>query len=437
MLRRRTAAWLLAAVLVIVPAGCGVGDEGGGGSLTEGDSKEFTYWSMWESDEPQAEVLKDAIASFEQQSGITVNVEWQGRNVLQKLTPTLRTGNVPDLVDQDGNLVRASLVKPGAHLDLSGLYDLEVPGEGKTVADVIPDKYVDLVRDDQGRPYMVPYEVIAYALWYDANSLPAVEKDPPATWEDFLALLQERKQAGQAPLAQDGDIGFYNSLWTGHALVRALGAGGLNETVADESGEAWKDPRILEALKAVEGLVRSDQFIEGYDGSKWPAVQERWAKGDAAFLLMGSWAPSETQPSAPKDFEYASFEFPRLVGSDESVQAGVIGFAIPERAEHADAAAKFVAHLLNKDRLSGIAENALNLTPRSDVPVPDELTDLKTIIEERPVALPYDGADADFPNYAVEVFDPLSTDLLTGKLTAEQFVERIAAKQAEYWKKNA
>jgi ABC-type glycerol-3-phosphate transport system substrate-binding protein len=432
---RRTAACLLAAVLIGVPAGCGVGDDDGGGSLTEGGSKEFTYWSMWEDDEPQAKVLKDAIASFEQRTGIKVNVEWQGRNILQKLTPTLRTGNVPDLVDQDGNLVRASLVKPGAHLDLSGLYDLEVPGEGQKVADVIPDKYIDLVRDAEDRPYMVPYEVIAYALWYDANKLSQVEKDPPATWEEFTAILDERKQAGQAPLAQDGDIGFYNSLWTGHALVRALGAGGLNKTIADESGEAWNDPKILEAVRAVEGLVENDQFIEGYDGSKWPAVQERWAKGDAAFLLMGSWAPSETKPSANEGFEYATVEFPQLVGSDESVQAGVIGFSIPERAEHADAAAKFVAHLLNKDRLAGIAETALNLTPRSDVPVPDELEDLKQMIEERPVALPYDGADADFPNYAVEVFDPLSTELLTGKLSAEQFVEKISSKQVEYWKK--
>jgi ABC-type glycerol-3-phosphate transport system substrate-binding protein len=191
-IRWRLAAGLIGGVMTAALAACGVGDEGGGGSLREGDSKEFTYWSMWENDEPQAKVLKDAVSSFERDSGIEVNIEWQGRNVLQKLTPALRTGNVPDLVDQDGNLVRASLVAPGAHRDLSDAYELPVAGESETVGDVIPDKYVDLVRDREGNPYMVPYEVIAYALWYDAAKMPELQQEPPATWEDFLALLQRR-----------------------------------------------------------------------------------------------------------------------------------------------------------------------------------------------------------------------------------------------------
>jgi hypothetical protein len=67
---------------------------------------------MWTENEPQAAVLKSAIADFEKDTGIKVDVQWQGRTVLEKVAPTLVTGKVPDLVDHTDDKLYPTLAQP-------------------------------------------------------------------------------------------------------------------------------------------------------------------------------------------------------------------------------------------------------------------------------------------------------------------------------------
>ncbi|MDI3418739.1 ABC transporter substrate-binding protein [Streptomyces luteolus] len=426
-MRTTTLAALTAGVLAFTTAACG-------GSPGSGDDT-LVYWSMWEEKEPQAEVLKSAIARFEKQSGTEVDVVWQGRKVLQKVAPALRSGEVPDLVDHDHNSLRSTLAEPGQARDLSAVYKANVPGEGKTVAAVGPGRYRELTTHD-GKPYMLPYEVFAQALWYDGSKFPKLADKQPETWDAFLKLLDERKKEGRAPLALDGDIGFYNSLWTVHLLERALGPGTVNKIAADKSGDAWRDTKVVNALRRVEDLARGGYFAEGAFGSKWPAMQERWAAGDSDFLLMGSWIPSETRNSAASGFTYRSMPFPTVAGGDDSVHTGAIGFAVPTAAEHPEAAEKFLAFMMKRENIEGFSTKALNLVPRPDVEAPEQLAGLAEALKERKITPAYDGIDADYPNYPTEVFEPAGNALLAGKITADQFIQQVADKQAAYWKKH-
>src|SRR5699024_10495806 len=121
----KTRAMMISSVLAagaLVLAGCSGGDsEEGTGTVT--------YWSQWEQNEPQAEVLQDAIEDFTDETGIEVKVEWQGRQVMQKLQPLLRSGDVPDVVDASSNDIRATLVRAGQARDLGDLFATQVPGE--------------------------------------------------------------------------------------------------------------------------------------------------------------------------------------------------------------------------------------------------------------------------------------------------------------------
>src|SRR5699024_12457721 len=88
----KTRAMMISSVLAagaLILAGCSGGD-------SEEGSGTVTYWSQWEQNEPQAEVLQDAIDDFTDETGIEVKVEWQGRQVMQKVQPLLRSGDVPD-----------------------------------------------------------------------------------------------------------------------------------------------------------------------------------------------------------------------------------------------------------------------------------------------------------------------------------------------------
>ncbi|MFI9818704.1 ABC transporter substrate-binding protein [Saccharothrix variisporea] len=417
----RAAAALTAAALALTACG-------GGGNAASDDGKSFTYWSMWKENEPQAQVLAQAVADFEKETGIDVTVQWQGRDVLKKVVPALRGGDVPDLVDQEEAGVRANLVASDQFRDLSAVYAAEVPGSGKKVSEVVADKYTGTLKKD-GKLFLVPYEIIGNGLWFDGSKLPGTA---PTTWDELAALFAKAKGEGRAPIALDADIPYYNAYWTVGVLQGALGAGKVDELAKDKTGKAWDTPEVRAALGKVKALVDDKYFIDGYDGSKWPAVQEKWAQRQADFLLMGSWAPSETGPKAAQGFQ---FTFTPLPGAKTTVPVSNLGFAIPKPAKKAAAAEKFIAYFLKDVHLSKISTMAKNLTPNPELPVPDDLKGLGTALGTLPVSRPIDGID-EIPGYAEEAFYPVNDQLIKGKTDVDGFLSQLAEKQANYWKKN-
>ncbi|GAA2781757.1 ABC transporter substrate-binding protein [Crossiella cryophila] len=422
---RRGLSVLLAAGLGLTAAACGSGGAGG-------DDKALTYWSMWKENEPQAQVLKEAAAAFKASTGIEVKIDWQGREVLKKVVPALRSGDLPDLVDQDENQIRATLVTSDAHRDLSGLYGGTVSSGGK-LSEVVPDRYLANAKKD-GKPFMLPYTVVAYGLFYNGATLPEVASKPVTQWNDFTQLLAKRKSEGKAPLALDGDIADYNAYWTIAVLQGALGPGKVSQLARDEAGTAWNIPAVKSALGEVRKLVQSGYFIPGYDGSKFPAVQEKWAQGQADFVNVGSWVPSEVGKKAAPGFQFKFLPTPAISGK-VNVPTSTIGFAIPQRAKQPGNAEKFIAFFLGDEHLGKISSVAKNLTPNAKLTAPPELTDVGKALAEAELARPLDGVDADYPGYNTEVFNPVNDRLIKGKIDIDEFLTDLAAAQANYWKK--
>lgn len=438
--RRAVLASALGTSLVLTVAACGssatAGGKAGAGAASADTS--FTYWSMWKQGEPQAQVLQTAITQFTKDTGIKVDVQWKGRQVATQLAPTLNTGNVPaDLIDSQDRFAYSQLQSTGQALDLTPLLQQSIPGEsGSTVASVVPKRYLDLATTD-GALWQVPYEVLADQLWFNSADLPAVATTPPATWEDFTKLLAQRKAArgGAGPLALDADVPDYGAFWTYYSVLRELGPGAFGAAALDKSGARFADPAFVTALKRVEGLVRDGDFTPGYNGSKWPAVQQKWAAGKSDFLLLGTFAPSETGPFAKAGFQYRSFPVPAVkAGGDTSQDVSLIGFSIPKKAKHAAAAEKFIAYFLNRSRLSGISTVAKNLTPRADIAAPAELADAKKAMESGKVVETLDGVKETAAEWYTKVFLPLNTSFVDGRLSAEAFAAKLGSDSAAYWK---
>jgi raffinose/stachyose/melibiose transport system substrate-binding protein len=428
--RRSAAAAAVAATLTLGLAGCG-------GSAGEG-SRSLTYWSMWKAGEPQAQVLASAIDSFTKETGVEVKVQWKGRDVAKQLAPALNTRNGPaDLLDSADRFVKSTFVVTGQGLDLSPVYDLPIPGEaGKKVGDVVDPRYRRYATGD-GKSWLVPYEVLAEQIWYDGDTLKDVAAAPPQTWDQFVALLNKRKAArGDGPLALDSDIADYSAFWTYHAVLRDLGPGAFAAAATDKTGARFDDPAFLTAVQKIELLVKSGFFTKGYNGSKFPAMQQKWASGGADFLLLGTFAPSETQPSAKKGFVYRSFPFPKGTAGKQTQEISLIGFAIPAKSKNAESAKKFIAHFMQKERLSKIASQANNITPRTDIGVPPALADVKKTLDTAETHPALDGVKMDHADWYTKVFQPLNTELITGKVSAAEFVAELKKNSVDFWKLN-
>ncbi|GAA4532424.1 ABC transporter substrate-binding protein [Amycolatopsis samaneae] len=450
------------AALTMALAGCGGGDAGGGGGANAlpgvdqyltapcpeagtkpQTDKEFTYWAMWTADEPQGKVLQKAVKCFTEKTGVKVNVQWLGRKAYtQNIAPALNTDNVPDLFDQDVSKVSAAIVSAGGTQSVDDVFDMKV-GEGdKKVKDVLTRTSYDFPqnKDKAGNSFLVPYEMLSNAWWYNKGQ--AKDLAAPKTVDELYGLFDKAKGEGKAPIAQDGDIPFYNMYFFTQFAERYVGAGGLAKAAADRTGQAWKsDPGFLKA--ATETAKLPKYLIDGWDAAKFPQVQQRWADGDARFLYMGTWAPSETREYLDKQgagtkLEYGSFQFPMPPGAThDTVEQIPIGFAVTKKAKHPEAAKAFIAYFLNKDILSGIPAVADNLVPRTDLAVPDDLKQAKAALddEKKEHVLQYDGIDSlAGGKWQTEVFDPADIALLKGQLTPQQFIDQLATKGAEFWK---
>lgn len=408
-----------------------------GGCSPASDAPALTYWSMWEEDEPQAAILRDALDDFERETGTRVEVAWQGRTVATKVAPTIRAGGSPDLFDQNSATVYATL--HDEFVDLADVYESEVPGEQLTVAESGVGRYRDQVVAPGGDGvFLVPYEVFAYTLFYDGAALPQLAERPPQTFDEFVAVLDDLKAAGRRPLAVDGDIGVYQAMWAAYGLQSALGQEAFDALLADETGERWtSDPAVAAALDDLARLGAGDYWLDGSWGSRFPAMQEKWARGASDVILNGTWLPSEVELSASAGREWRQLAWPSGSAGPEhpTVLAGTIGFAVPSSAEHPDAAMRFIAWFLRHEYQQAIATDTDNLVPRTDVAPPRVLADVAATLADP--ASDVQGVFGTFamsnPTYLDEVFSPLSRRLLTGELDGPAFASALAAAQAAYW----
>lgn len=437
----------LAALAAATLVACGSSSSGDAPGTSGGDqgnsaSGSLTYWSMWNETEPQGQVLKAAISSFEAETGVKVNVKWVGRDVLTNVSAALTGGELPDLVDQDGDELTATFSAADSAMGLQDVCDAKVSGEDLTVCGgAIPTDYVKQYSTGDGQPLMIPYELITSSFWYNSEKFPEIAKNPPATWDEFLTVLDSEKAAGRFPLALDADEPEYDAYYWEWASVREAGPQAFYDAASDKTGAAWDNPGLLTAAQHIQSLVDGGYFPADATGTKWPAQQTAWANGESKtdFLLMGSWAPSETAPFAeknPDSWTYASFPYPAGSSAEgaNATELYLIGFAIPKAAKNADNAKKFIQFFLNKDNLSGISSTALNLTPRADIPVPTQLEGVKEQIANATAYFKlYDGVSGAYPQLANESYFPAIAKLLTGGLDAASFIAEMKNATISYW----
>ncbi|UVJ38902.1 ABC transporter substrate-binding protein [Arthrobacter sp. CJ23] len=436
----RPLALLLGAALAMSTTACGGAGEASPAAESVDISgpisgQSINYWSMWKEGEPQQKVIAKAIADFQQETGATVSVQWQGRSNTEKLVPALNTNNVPDLVDGTFAKLAPVIGDTGQASPLTSVYAHQI--DGKPVKALIPEKFTSagVFNGEDGQPWMVPYSVSSDAIWFDAAKHPELKAKPPASWDEFIKVLDRLKAGGTAPIAADGDVAGYNSMWFVTSMLRLKGSGSFKALVEDKSGAAWDDPAVLEAAKKVESLVKGGYLNSGYNASKFPAQQQLWANGSAALMLNGSWTPTETGTYAAPGFDYSSFQFPSIDSKPASARVDFIGFAVPAKSKNQVPAQRLAAFLLGSKYQNALGTEAKVLPVRADAPVAPAVASVKAAIDAAPAThLQNDGVT--FPGYMEKVFFPKDDELFLGKSSASEFVAKMKAAQIQYWKDN-
>lgn len=402
--------------------------------------KELNYVSMWNDGEPQAEVIKAIAIAFEEETGVKVQVEFAGRDILTKIRSRLLMNDAPDIIDQDLSEISGALMKEEPLImPLTEFYESEGPDGSGKMMDIFNEDVVRLYEKDKELYYM-PYSYITSGFFYDKEMFNKYDITPPSTWKEFVANNEKLKSQGVAPLALDGNISFYNAYYYYWATIRQLGKGALYEAAGDKTGVSWDQPGFLEAAKMVYEISKNgkNHFQDGYEGSNYPAGQSDWALGKSGSILCGSWIPVETKDIAGDKFKFGFYPFPEVAGGSgngKDVEAYLIGCAVPKDAKNPVGAKTFLKFMMKKEFADQYASETLNLSARKDVAYPEMLKEIEPFVTgAADFHLSYDGAMASYSEWFAKVFYPLDNELVFGTMTPEEFISELKKASKDYWK---
>src|SRR5690554_1625946 len=337
-------------------------------STTVMAEEKLVYWSMWNEGEPQQQVLARAVRDFEEEYGVTVEVNWVGRDVQTAIRPRLISGERIDIVDQSGSELYGAFVVHDLAGEMSDILDMEIPGENITVGEILEKStYEAYYKDDS--LFIIPYSVTASSFWYDKTLFNELGLETPNNWDEFLNVCSVLKDNGIDPIAYGLLTDVYVSYMPVATAVRIMGPGSVYEAAGDRTGEAFLTPeweRVAETIYTMTP-VEEDLLMMGYDSATYPAPQMDWAMGLAGMFYCGSWIPVETRDAVGPDFEYGSFIFPGFDDKPEwgnAVEIAPFGYNVLKNSENPELANKLVTWVLKEEYARAWVEDTANMTPR-------------------------------------------------------------------------
>jgi len=224
-------------------------------------------------------------------------------DIRQQMQPLFNAGTPPDVLDNAGAeaMPISTLADTGQLADLSELFAADAIGfDGMTVEETLNPVAIESAKYAD-KPMVLNYALQCYGLWYNRALFDENGGEPAETWEDFLALCEEIKGAGIAPMAHQGKYPYYIQQIL---MDLAVKHGGPEVVYAIDSleADAWKHPSMLMAAEAIAELKSKGYMLEGTEGLDHIQSQTAWNEGKAAFIPCGSWLENEQKSVAPEGF---------------------------------------------------------------------------------------------------------------------------------------
>lgn len=398
---------------------------------------ELVYWSMWNETEGQALVIQKWIAAFEaEHPNIKINAVWNGRQNQTLVRTALAGGTVIDIVDQDADQIAGGLMQEGFGLRLNDYLEMPALDEDVPLKDVFLPGTLDLFAMD-GDIYLLPYIYNTVQFWYDKRVFREVGIEVPLTWEQFLANNDKLREAGYAPIAAEGNEPFYSTFYLANMVARIKGPGFLLQTAEDPTGEMWRDPVYLQTSEMLRLLWDRGDIPAVTLGYVWPQGQNTLAFGEAAQSLVGSWLPIELANMVDPEFEWGGFNFPAVEGGEGSVndtQALLLAFMIIKDTQHPDEAAEFLRFIMTKENQQLMADESLVGVTRQGIEWAPAIADAQAAAMNAERIFPdVDGVYAKYAEYLNTILGVNYSELWQGKITPQEFVDKMATQSAEYW----
>ncbi|MCQ4689247.1 extracellular solute-binding protein [Clostridium sp. SL.3.18] len=421
---------LCAAMVATMAVGCGGKKTDGDSGSSKGGDK-LVYWAMWSEDEPQAKVIKDAIAKYTKDTGVKVDVQFKGRNGQREgLQPALDAKQNIDLFDEDVNRVNGTWGK--YLMDLEDMAkDYEAEHGNETLFKIARNAYGQ-THDGDDTLHTIPYQPSIFGFFYNKTLFDkAGVEGVPTTWEEMDAACAKLKEAGITPITADDA---YMTSFIGMHLARYIGQDGVKSLVTGEASNdvtvTWDDPKVLAAAESFADFADKGYFSKNIATNKYPAGQnQEFAPGEAAIVICGSWLPNEAKESVADDLEWGYFNYPSVPdGTDDSTANNIANqvFAINKDSKMADEAFELITYITTGEFDKKMTEEALCIpTDKANSDAwPTELAGVKEGFDATTTYYDW-AAGVESNNDLTPVLQQNTLDLAAGKIDAAGFIKAM------------
>ena len=321
-MRRWFALLGLFAVLALVIAACGGGDEEGAGEATgtaegaECGSGDVSLMGIWVATEQKS--IQAVLDGFEEKCpDVTVKYNPAGDNLVTVLATAVEGGNPPDL---------ATIAQPatvGEYVDKGALKPIDFAKE--TVSENYSDDLVQQGTFD-GKLYGYFFKgANKSTVWYNVPAFEDAGVEAPETWEDFLAAAETLKASGVPAYSIGGADGWTLTDLFENIYLRTAGPEKYDQLAAHEI--PWTDQSVKDALTEMAKIFSdTDNIAGGTQGAlqtDFPTSVTQ-AFGDppkAAMVIEADFVAGEIVNSTKAEPEtgFNVFTFPSINDSPASV----------------------------------------------------------------------------------------------------------------------
>lgn len=321
----------------------------------------IVWWHISTVEEQRAvwEKIADAFVAEHPDVSIEITV-LENEAFKSKLATAMQSGSPPDVFQSWGGGVLKQYGEAGLVQDLTPA--LQQDGWGQTFSQGPLGLYTF-----DGKSYGVPWNAGMVGFWYNKTLFEkAGITQPPATWTEFLDVVQKLKDAGITPLAL-GEKDKWPGAFYWEYLATRIGGQAAFEKAYSRAG-SFADPAFVQAGEMLKELIDKQPFQNGFLGASYPDHQVAMANGLAAMELMGQWAPGVNGGVAEDPAAFAAnlgwFPFPTVeggAGDPSDALGGGDGFAVGKNAP--PEAIEFVKFLTSAENQRTVVKAGMAGTP--------------------------------------------------------------------------
>lgn len=252
---------------------------------------------------------------------------------------------------------------------------------------------------------------------------------PPATADEFVALLQKAKAAGEPPIM----LGAAEKWPILHVWGGILGwyqaASVSNDWIYGKTGSTFDTPENIQAATTIQDWGKAGYFGTNFNGIAYDDAWAKFAGGQGVMLIGGDWL---MQGIADKMGDNVTFALFPPGPSGKHVATGSLSgsWHISTHCQHPDVAAALLASMVGPEAANDmLSANRVPVALTS--PLPSGLDQHVTQLIETLNTLNAEGGLVLYSDFAsptmIDTMSSKAQELLAGRITPQQFVQAVQA----------